>query len=170
MSIQTKVIWRGLWWLLAVSVGLTAVAQAQPLVNPDTITFTASADHDRVVNGQAVLDVYTLLIGPGSQPDQIVRTTVIGKPTPTAAGDIDAGLLADLMHLPSGLYVASIRATGPGGWNTSLLSEPFAVDYEALHGGTPPIDPPPPATVPAPSAPPGRPRIRLSAPSATAPR
>lgn len=138
---------------------------AQPIVNPGSIAFDPSLDHARLVNGVPVLDTYTLQIGPGSQPDQIVRSTVIGKPDPNAAGEIEFALRNDLMQLPSGIYVASIRATGPGGWNRSILSDPFEVDFEALHGGVPPIDPPT-QTVPAPAAPPGKPRIRSAGPSA----
>jgi hypothetical protein len=139
-----------------------APASSQPIVNPSVVAFSPSLDHARALNGQAVLDTYTLLIGPGSQPDQIVRTTVIGKPDPNAAGEIEFALRDDLLQLPSGLYVASIRVTGPGGTNQSMLSDPFQVDFEALHGGPPTTDPPPQA-IPAPAAPLGKPSIRSGA-------
>lgn len=121
-------------------VGFPGIVSAQ-VVNPTTIEFPKSADHDTVLNTEAVLSSYRVNVytPTGTSP---VSSADIGKPTPDANNLIRWANLPTLYAtLPSGQYVAKIVAVGPGGSTESGASDPFSI-------------------APRPPVPPGKPVIR----------
>src|SRR5262245_48514541 len=91
---------------------LASSAQAQ-IINPTTLVFTASTDHDNA----AVLDHYDVTTLNMTSGGALVFTQAIGKPTYDAARDV----IEPLSTLPIGqlsqltLYSIIVTAVGPAG-------------------------------------------------------
>jgi hypothetical protein len=115
--------------LLLAALLMPAIAHAQTVVvNPTTVIFPASGDHDAVrpLDGSAVLSKYMLrfFLEGASSP---VQEQDLGKPTPTA-GVITIVNRALFTGTPLALdtkYVARVAAVGPGGEGVSAASGPF---------------------------------------------
>lgn len=109
-----------------------APAQAQT-VNPTTVEFDPSADHDAVsADNQAVVQRYDLLIylAGASAP---VSTASLGKPSAEADGKIRVSLTSVLIGWPltDGTYEARVAAVGPGGSSASDPSNSFTLTQAA---------------------------------------
>ncbi len=103
-----------------------------PVVNPNTIEFNASVDHDALSNGTAVLTKYTVSILAAAQPTGTVWKVIdLGKPTPVSGKITFTGLAASLADMNPGSYVAVVKAEGPGGVSASVASDPFQVAIRA---------------------------------------
>jgi hypothetical protein len=109
------------------------------VVNPKTVEFTPSADHDAisVLTGQPVVSRYELRMYLEANPATPISTTDLGKPTP-AGGVISvtnpvwfAGLT------PNTRYVARVAAIGPTGEGVSDASGPFGNAPAPKAGGVP---------------------------------
>jgi len=112
---------------LTLCVWLSATAaQGQTVPNPTTVIFTASADHNLVIEGFALLTSYRLdFYQPGATaPFQPGRD--LGKPVPDATGTITL-VMPELFAIPIGPYVAKVVAVGPAGETASEFSSPFVV-------------------------------------------
>lgn len=97
------------------------------IVNPASVEFTPSVDHNVIENTVAVLTRYDLEIytPTGTVP---VKTVDLGKPTPNGANlIIYAGLRAALVTVAPGDYVAKVASVGSGGTSRSVASNPFTV-------------------------------------------
>jgi hypothetical protein len=81
-------------------------------VPPRVVAFMASADHATLVQ-RYVLEIYASGATPGTSVP--VASTDLGKPIPTATGEITLDLQAFLQALPPGMYLASVIAVGEGG-------------------------------------------------------
>jgi len=79
---------------------------------PRAVTFTASVDHDTLVQNY-VLEIYAIGATPGTSAP--LATTNLGKPIPTATGEITVDLPAFFQALPPGTYLAAVVAVGQGG-------------------------------------------------------
>lgn len=135
--------------LLATWLLLAATATAQPVLNPSTIIFQASGDHDAVepITGQPMVAMYRFeVIEDGAAGP--VTSVDLGKPSPltapdpetpgAAVGDIVAKP-AVLLALPVGKrFTARVVAVGPSGEGTSAPSDPFG---RALPPARPPKPP-----------------------------
>ena len=119
--------WVSLAFLAATFMVNVSVAHAQTVVNPRTIRFTASLDHDVTdANNEPIVSGYRLeiyLIN-SLQPAIIAD---LGKPAPDADGYITVNLAT--LVLPASLYSevlnARAAAAGPGGVTYSNLSNWF---------------------------------------------
>ena len=107
-------------------VALPAAAQVPPIVNPTGVEWD-SADHDAVANGAPVITRYLLEIATSATTPVIVRTVDMGKPTLVGGKVTYLGLGAVVQSLPSGNYIAVVKAEGPGGVSAGTLSDPFTV-------------------------------------------
>ncbi len=118
--------------IVAILFAVPAFAQVPPIVNPTTIQFTASADHDAVQSGLPVVSKYTVDVMSASAPTGTVWKTVdLGKPTPVSGQISFAGMGTALSTLNPGSYVAVVKAEGPGGVTASVPSDPFQVAIKA---------------------------------------
>ena len=112
---------------------------AQPLLDPNYVEFTASADHDaRDQNGAAMVDRYDfVLYAVGSRAP--IRVVSMGKPTPDASRTIRAPLATLLTPLPAGgtTYEVRIAAVGPGGTATSAPSNGFTFQAACTYSVSP---------------------------------
>ncbi len=105
-----------------------AQAQTPPVVNPTTIEFDPSANHNDVVLGtttpMVTKYVLRLYLEGASQP--ISGDTDLGKPTPGQNGKITLTnrqwFIAAAMNLR---HVAKVAAVGPNGEGVSDASNPF---------------------------------------------
>jgi len=84
---------------------------------PDTVIFTASADHATNVTSY-LLSVYNQGADPATATP--VATSDLGKPAPAANNDITVDRTAFFNALATGSYVATVTAIGPGGQTRSL--------------------------------------------------
>ena len=101
---------------------LASVASAQTVLNPTTVTFTPSADHNATVGGVALVTKYELrhyLVGAPSP----VQTQDLGKPTPVS-GSISAAITS-LPFSPTNEYIAKVAAVGPTGVGESAASNHY---------------------------------------------
>lgn len=139
MRLQTPVrrgAYAAMLGFLGVLASATAVI-AQSIVNPTTLEFSPSADHDLTVGGTAVVDRYDVAfyqLG-AAQPFQV---NSLGKPAPGTGGLIRVAL-SSLSSLPSpGItYEARVIAVGPGGAGTSSVSNTFAFTQPCSFSVTP---------------------------------
>ena len=97
------------------------LARAQ-VVNPTTVCFGASADHNAVLaDKRPIVERYDLELAGGATP----TVTALGKPTPDTTGNVCAtpAVLPALAIGPT--YTATILTVGPGGTTRSEASLPF---------------------------------------------
>jgi hypothetical protein len=89
------------------------------VINPTSISFTASPDHDVLV------DHYELEVMAGSETGALAFTVGLGKPAPNGQGTIAASV-AEFLFMPTDtLYVATVTAVGVGaGANDFATSAP----------------------------------------------
>lgn len=114
---------RRLLFVLFVLLGAPAFAQTTTVLNPSTVIFTASPDHNATIGGTAVVSNYVLEVYDGTT---LVRSTDLGKPTPNASNDISAPL-TNAGLAKNKVYTAFVVAVGPGGSARSATgSSPFA--------------------------------------------
>jgi hypothetical protein len=112
-------------WLL---LGSSRASAQTVVINPTTVLFIASADHNATVTvaGQTVpvLTRYELRIflEGAAAP---VTTVDLGKPTPNAQNEVRM-TPGELVGLPLGAYTARVAAIGPAGESVSDPSNPFA--------------------------------------------
>ena len=119
MTVRLFVMWiviSGLWPTLA-------MAQVVTVLNPTTVEFSASADHDTLV------DTYELqlfaMAADGSVAAAPESTTSLGKPPLDNQGKVIAKP-ALLLGIPIGRkFVARVAAQGPTGAGVSVPSNPF---------------------------------------------
>jgi hypothetical protein len=95
------------------TVSVTVTGSSTP---PTGIVFAASADHSTNVTN------YLLKVFPqGANPDTATPTATsdLGKPTPAGNNDITVDRASFFASLPSGSYIATVTAIGPGGQTRS---------------------------------------------------
>jgi hypothetical protein len=100
----------------ASSATVTVNVSAPPSAGPTGVVFAASADHSSNVTS------YSLAVFPqGADPATAtpVATSDLGKPTPAANNDITVDRASFFAALPSGNYIATVSAIGPGGQTRS---------------------------------------------------
>jgi len=121
---------------------MPVVGQAQtPVVNPLTVTFTASADHAATLpDGTAMVTRYEIrhFLTGATSPVQVGN---LAKPAPVS-GVITAsitGSLASLPFSPTQVYTAKIAAIGPTGEGVSAASNPFIIVSSPAAPGTPTV-------------------------------
>ena len=110
-----------------VTIGAGGTAWAQPVVDPNFLEFTASADHHATNDGAQMVSQYHLLLySAGSSTP--ARTVNLGKPVPDAAGIIRLSLRSLLDPLPTGgaAYEVRVAAVGPTGSAASAPSNSFS--------------------------------------------
>lgn len=114
----------------------TSVA-AQTIVNPTTLEFTPSNDHNTVLNGTAIVARYDLgfYLAGAAQPFQVQS---LGKPTPETDGMIRMPV-SSLSSLPSAgiIYESRVSAVGPGGSATSTASNTFSFSVPCSYAVAP---------------------------------
>lgn len=96
-----------------------------PVETPLTVkylAFTASADHDTLVN-HYVLEIFREGANPSTAAP--VSSVGIGKPAP-AGGEVTVDIESTLQPLPSGTYFATLTAVGSGGESRSASSNTFS--------------------------------------------
>lgn len=111
-----------------------------------TATFTASADHSVIEQQTPLVDHYELIVfAPGSATG--LPAINLLKPTPDAQNTIRVNVTTQLIALPASpncsaltptaaqCYTALVRAVGPGGTNSSPLSDPFSLTVSAPRAG-----------------------------------
>ncbi len=135
------------------------VAHAQTIVDPTTVEFVPSPDHNATLSdGTPVVNRYDLqffMIG-APQPFQVMD---LGKPTPGAGGTISVDFRARLQAIPTPgiIYRAKVAAVGVGGAGTSEFSNTFSFSAPGSSGGSR-EDVPPAGPVGLPPGPPGEQR------------
>jgi hypothetical protein len=120
-----------------------ATAQLPPdtVVNPSSIEFDPSADHDVMEFGAPKVDRYELrnyLMG-AAQPIQAPIS--LGKPAPGTDGKIrirkaDMPVLFSVPAMGV-LYESRVAAIGPGGEGVSTPSNPFGIRSQVIAPGKP---------------------------------
>lgn len=114
-------------------------ALAQPVLDPNFLEFTASADHDGVdPNGAPLVQRYDfLLYALGSPTPTLV--VGLGKPTPDGNRTIRIALSTILNPLPAGglTYEVRIAAVGPGGSSPSSPSNGFTFQVTCAYSASP---------------------------------
>jgi hypothetical protein len=111
--------------ILAVFLLSVVSAQAQTtVINPTKVEFTPSADHNVLIDGQAVVAKYEIrYFVQGSSTS--IAVVNLGKPTPVS-NLISTALDITVVPLSSTVkYVTSVAAMGPTGEGVSSLSNPF---------------------------------------------
>jgi hypothetical protein len=93
--------------------GFALPASAQT-VNPTTLAFTASVDHNDALH--YVMEVY--------RNGLLVRTTNLGKPIPTTEERISVALVQDGLA-KNAIYTLYVTTVGPGGSARSDVSTQF---------------------------------------------
>ena len=121
------------WMLCATSL------EAQSVVDPGFLEFTASSDHEFVDQaGQPAVARYEFqLYAVGSAAP--IRTVDLGKPTPDANGTIRVPLTTILNPLPAGgtVYEARVAAVGAGGSTPSIASNTFSFQVPCTYSVAP---------------------------------
>lgn len=111
---------------------LSAHAGAQTITNPSQLIFTASPDHAATDMGVQVVSSYAVdwIVSGQSNAAQTIN---IGKPAPTATGDItvDLSAMRQALTVSPGTYVLRVTAIGPGGSANSGVSVPFVMRARA---------------------------------------
>ena len=108
---------------------------AQNASNPQSLTFTPSADHYATASsGEPVVTQYNLEIYEvgASTPLQV---NSVGKPAPGSDGRIKVALSLSATPVPNTVYMARVAALGPNGSSSSDWSNGFTFDGGA--SGTP---------------------------------
>lgn len=97
------------------------------VINPTTVEFTASVDHNTAdVQGIPFLTRYELRIFL-ADGNTFVQPVNLNKPLPV--DNVVRVVITDtILALPSGDYSSRVAAIGPGGENISELSNGFVVD------------------------------------------
>lgn len=119
--------------LLALA-ALPTLAEAQ-ILNPTTLVFPASADHNTTIGTTPVLDKYEALVVRQSATGSILYVTDLGKPTPASVTGCGTSCVTAPMPLSgtggsapnNTILLVAVRAVGPGGTSTSVFSDPFSV-------------------------------------------
>ena len=107
---------------------LTVPALAQTVVNPRTVEFDPSADHNVLsADNQPLVARYELAIYPAGAA-QALSVADLGKPAPDPDGKIRVDFASRLpaWPLPNGTYEARVSAVGPAGSAQSDSSNLFA--------------------------------------------
>lgn len=106
---------------------LLLVAQSTTVINPTTVEFTASVDHNTAdVQGIPFLTRYELRIFL-ADGNTFVQPVNLNKPLPV--NNVVRVIITDtILALPSGDYSSRVAAIGPGGENISEVSNGFVVD------------------------------------------
>ena len=116
--------------VLAVLALVAVSAPAQIVINPSTIDFLASADHNTIFEGQAVLTSYRLeLFLQGATTP--AKTIDLGKPTPGTGGLVTITNPSHFVMAVDGAYTGQIVAVGPGGEGRSEMSNIFLSIHHA---------------------------------------
>ena len=113
--------------LVLLSLGaFPSILAAQPIADPRVVEFQPSPDHDRIVNGVALVDRYALEFYVAGT-NVVLQTLDVGKPTPGANGLIRFDFAAQLAawQVLGVIYEARVVALGPGGANASGNSNQF---------------------------------------------
>jgi hypothetical protein len=89
---------------------------------PSRAVFNASSNHDTAVT-RYQLEIFTN----GANPDTAtpVQTQDLGKPAVANGAECDVNIASTIQSLPSGTYIATVTAIGPGGSARSAASAPF---------------------------------------------
>jgi chitinase len=95
-----------------VNVTVTAVS-----TQPKTVMFGASPDHSTTLVTSYLLEVFANGANPLTATP--VSSSDMGKPTPAANNDISVDRATFFAALPTGTYVATVSAIGPGGKGSS---------------------------------------------------
>jgi hypothetical protein len=103
-----------------------------------TAVFTASPDHNAVVGGVAIVASYQLDMMHASATGALAFSKGLGKPTPDASNTISVAI-PEFLAQPSGVYVGTVSAVGPGGAGKSAPSDPFAWVTAPAQPGKPSI-------------------------------
>jgi hypothetical protein len=114
--------------LLTIALCLWAASATAQVVNPTTVQFDPSADHNALNSqGQPVVVRYDLQFYPISDLSTPVRVVSLGKPAPGSDGTIqlDFSTLTP-WPLPNGSYQARVVAIGQTGNGISDLSNVFS--------------------------------------------
>ena len=107
---------------VSITVSGSTTPTTPPLTStPKGVVFNASSNHDTSVNSYVV---EFFVSGANTSTGTPVRTQDVGKPSPVS-GEISVDTSATIQALPSGSYVSTVRATGPGGSARSAPSQPF---------------------------------------------
>jgi hypothetical protein len=96
--------------------------------------FDASADHNAQEHGAQVVSKYEVLVYSVKDPNTIISTIDIGKPTPVNDDRIVFNVDVQMKLIPAGDYLARVRAVGPGGVAVSTASDPFPLQPRAPAG------------------------------------
>ncbi len=110
---------------IGVWMGTCAPAMAQTAINPTTVQFTASADHNTMLGDAPILTRYELRIflSGATQP---FTTQDLGKPVPDGSNTITVVNQSWFAVLAMNTtYTAKVAAIGPAGEGVSDASNPF---------------------------------------------
>lgn len=120
---------------LTLTLGLLLFASQAYAQSTYRAQFNASPDHARQEHGVAVLTKYEVLVYRQTDPNVIIATVDVGKPTPVNDDMIIANVDGPFKLLPAGNdYIARVRAVGPGGAVVSPMSDPFPLQPAAPVG------------------------------------
>lgn len=103
-------------------------AAAQTAVNPVTLVFSPSADHDAIspLDGSVVLVRYEMRVWTESNPTGTpLLVTDLGKPTPVSNTITITNAVWFSGLTPNTKYIAKVVAIGPSGEGVSDPSNPF---------------------------------------------
>ena len=89
---------------------------------PTRAMFNASTNHDVAVTSYR-LDIFTSGADPNTATP--VQTQDLGKPAVANGAECDVNIATTIQSLPSGTYIATVTAIGPGGNARSSTSAPF---------------------------------------------
>jgi hypothetical protein len=89
---------------------------------PSRAVFNASTNHDTAVTNYR-LEIFTNGANPNTATP--VQTQDLGKPAVANGAECDVNIAATIQSLPSGTYIATVTAIGPGGSARSAASAPF---------------------------------------------
>ena len=112
--------------LLCPFVFMSSSVFAQNASNPQSLTFTPSADHYATASsGEPVVTQYNLEIYEvgASTPLQV---NSVGKPAPGSDGRIKVALSMSATPVPNTVYMARVAAMGPNGSSSSDWSNSFS--------------------------------------------
>jgi hypothetical protein len=113
-------------------------AQSGVVVNPKTVQFPPSADHDRLgLDGTPMVTRYELRMYLATDTATVISATDLGKPTPTAGTISVTNPLWFSALTPNTKYIARVAAIGPTGEGVSDASGPFGMQGPPGKAGTP---------------------------------
>ena len=111
--------------IVSLIVAVPASAQVAAVVNPQSVTFTPSPDHDAVLDGVPVVTRYDLSIYIEAGMIVVGAPVNLGKPTPVAGLISVTNPVWFAALTPRTRYVARVTAVGPTGTGVSDVSNPF---------------------------------------------